>query len=56
VTASARSAAARLAHANRVWWPNQLNLQVLNQHFPKGKPMGEAFDYAQKFKTLDLDA
>ncbi len=38
------------------WWPNQLNLKVLHQHAPPSNPMGEAFDYAAAFKTLDLDA
>jgi catalase-peroxidase len=42
--------------ANQDWWPNQLNLQVLHQHSPRANPMGEDFDYAQEFKTLDLDA
>lgn len=44
------------AHTNRDWWPNQLNLQVLHQHSALSDPMGEAFDYAKEFKTLDLDA
>src|SRR5476649_2866112 len=43
-------------HANRDWWPNQLDLQVLNRHAPQSSPMGEAFDYAKEFKSLDLDA
>jgi catalase-peroxidase len=38
------------------WWPNQLNLEILHQHSSKSNPMGEAFDYAKEFKTLDLDA
>jgi catalase-peroxidase len=38
------------------WWPNQLNLKILHQHSSKSNPMGEAFDYAKEFKTLDLDA
>ena len=38
------------------WWPNQLNLKVLHQHSALGDPMGEAFNYAEEFKTLDLDA
>ena len=38
------------------WWPNQLNLQVLHQHSPRANPMGEDFDYAEEFKTLDVDA
>ena len=44
------------AHTNRDWWPNQLNLQVLHQHSRLSDPMGEAFDYAKEFKSLDLDA
>ncbi|AVH98964.1 MULTISPECIES: catalase/peroxidase HPI [Streptomyces] len=41
---------------NRDWWPNQLDLQVLHQHSPLSDPMGEDFDYAAEFATLDLDA
>lgn len=41
---------------NRDWWPNQLNLRILHQHAPRSNPMGEAFDYAAEFNTLDLDA
>ena len=44
------------AHTNSDWWPNQLNLQVLHQHSPLSNPMGEAFDYAKEFKSLDLNA
>ncbi len=44
------------AQANRDWWPNQLNLQVLHQHSTLSNPMGEAFDYAKEFKSLDLNA
>ena len=44
------------ARANRDWWPNQLNLQVLHQHSALSDPMGEAFDYAKEFKSLDLNA
>src|SRR6266853_4110096 len=44
------------AHTNRDWWPNQLNLQVLHQHSTLSNPMGEAFDYAKEFKSLDLNA
>ena len=43
-------------HTNRDWWPNQLNLQVLHQHSTLSNPMGEAFDYAKEFKSLDLNA
>jgi catalase-peroxidase len=42
--------------SNQDWWPNQLNLQVLRQHSPRSNPMGEDFNYAEEFKTLDLDA
>jgi catalase-peroxidase len=42
--------------SNQDWWPNQLDLQVLHQHSPESNPMGEDFDYAEEFKTLDLDA
>ena len=41
--------------SNRDWWPNQLNLKVLHQNPPAGDPMGQAFDYAAEFKTVDLD-
>ncbi len=46
----------RSSRANRDWWPNSLSLQMLNQHSPRSNPLGEAFDYAEAFKTLDLDA
>ncbi len=42
--------------SNRDWWPNQLNLKILHQHSGKGNPMGEAFNYAEEFKKLDLGA
>ncbi len=42
--------------SNRDWWPNQLRLDLLHQHSEKSDPMGEAFDYAKEFKTLDLKA
>ncbi len=42
--------------ANRDWWPNQLNLTALHTNHPAGDPMGEAFNYAEEFKTLDLKA
>ncbi|WP_225886973.1 catalase/peroxidase HPI [Nodosilinea nodulosa] len=41
---------------NQDWWPNQLKLNILHQHAPQANPMGEAFDYAEAFKTLDLAA
>jgi len=44
------------AKGNRDWWPQNLRLDVLNQHSPRSNPMGEAFDYAEEFKSLDLNA
>ena len=44
------------ATANQHWWPNQLNLKVLHQNSPQSDPMGEEFNYAEEFKTLDLAA
>jgi len=44
------------ARANRDWWPNHLNVQVLNQHAAQSNPMGQSFDYAKEFKSVDLDA
>ncbi|MEJ0028789.1 MAG: catalase/peroxidase HPI [Rhizomicrobium sp.] len=42
--------------SNRDWWPNALNLKVLHQHSAEANPMGQSFDYAEAFKTLDLKA
>ncbi|WP_454625108.1 catalase/peroxidase HPI [Bradyrhizobium cenepequi] len=47
---------AQRVSSNRDWWPNQLDLSVLHQHSSLSNPMGEAFDYAKEFKSLDLDA
>ena len=44
------------AQSNADWWPNQLKLDILHQHSPKSDPMGEAFNYAEEFKSLDLNA
>jgi catalase-peroxidase len=44
------------AHTNREWWPNQLDLQILHQHSTLSNPMGEEFDYAKEFNSLDLNA
>ncbi len=44
------------APTNRDWWPNQVNLRVLHQHSDLSDPMGEEFDYAKEFKSLDLNA
>ena len=41
---------------NRDWWPNQLKLNILRQHSALSNPMGETFNYAEEFKTLDLAA
>ncbi|MBW4024658.1 MAG: catalase/peroxidase HPI [Proteobacteria bacterium] len=45
-----------LEMTNQLWWPNQLNLRILHQNPPQADPMGEAFNYAEEFKTLDLEA
>jgi catalase-peroxidase len=42
--------------SNRDWWPNQLNIQILHQNSAQSNPLGEAFDYAKEFKSLDLNA
>ena len=42
--------------SNADWWPNQLRLDVLNQHSSLSSPMGGSFNYAQEFKSLDLAA
>jgi catalase-peroxidase len=47
---------AQSGRSNRDWWPNQLNLNALHTNHPAGDPMGEEFNYAEEFKTLDLDA
>jgi catalase-peroxidase len=41
---------------NKDWWPNQLDLSVLHQHSPLSNPMGDDFNYAEEFKTLDVEA
>jgi catalase-peroxidase len=47
---------ARGGTTNRDWWPNQLNVNILRQHSSLSNPMGEEFNYAEEFKTLDLEA
>ncbi|WP_382322966.1 catalase/peroxidase HPI [Hydrogenophaga sp. UC242_53] len=42
--------------SNKDWWPNQLRMDVLNQHSAKSNPLGESFDYAAEFKKLDYKA
>jgi catalase-peroxidase len=47
---------AHSSRSNRDWWPNQLTLKTLHQNPPAGDPMGAEFNYAEEFKSLDLDA
>ncbi|MBE0579415.1 catalase/peroxidase HPI [Devosia sp.] len=56
VAHGATIAANSAMRSNRDWWPNQLNLKILHQHSALSNPMGEAFDYAEEFKKLDLEA
>jgi catalase-peroxidase len=46
----------RRAATNAEWWPNSLDLKMLHQHSPLSNPMGEAFDYAKEFASLNLEA
>ena len=48
--------ASAAARSNRDWWPNQLNLKILHQNSAASSPMDAAFDYAEAFKTLDIEA
>ena len=50
--ASKQAVAGTTTNAN--WWPNQLNLKMLNQHSPLSNPMDKTFNYADEFKSLDL--
>ncbi|MEA3031416.1 MAG: catalase-peroxidase [Sphingomonadales bacterium] len=45
-----------LGRTNRDWWPNQLSLDILHQHGRSGNPMGDDFDYAAAFKSIDYEA
>ena len=56
VANGAHGHAAAKVYTNADWWPNQLNLRVLHQHSSLSNPMDKEFNYAQEFKTLDLDA
>ncbi|MFZ0686359.1 MAG: catalase/peroxidase HPI [Terriglobales bacterium] len=47
---------ARKSRTNVDWWPNQVNVQILHQHSPLSDPMGKEFNYAEEFKSLDLNA
>ena len=51
-----KQAVAGGARSNADWWPNQLNLKILHQHSVLSDPMGEDFNYADAFNSLDLDA
>ena len=42
--------------SNNDWWPNQLRVDILRQHSPASSPMGGNFNYAEEFKSLDLNA
>ena len=52
----APTAKAGRPHGNQDWWPNQVDLRVLHQHAPASNPLGEDFDYAAAFATLDVEA
>ncbi len=52
----APTAKAGRPHGNQDWWPNQVDLRVLHQHAPASNPLGEEFDYAAAFATLDVEA
>ena len=56
VTGMSKKAIAGGGTSNRDWWPNQLNLKILHQHSALSNPLGEDFDYAEEFKSLDLAA
>ncbi|MEE4242887.1 MAG: catalase/peroxidase HPI [Desulfopila sp.] len=56
VTGAVSRPTASRGRSNRDWWPNRLNLEMLRQHCPKTNPMGENFNYAEEFKSLDLEA
>jgi catalase-peroxidase len=56
VMGGARTHTVAGAPTNASWWPNQLNLKILHQHSPLSDPMDKEFNYAEEFKSLDLDA
>src|SRR5271168_699723 len=56
VSNGARRHTAAAALSNADWWPNQLNLKILNQNSPLFDPMNKEFNYAREFKSLNLDA
>ena len=56
VTGAGQKLPAGKGTTNKQWWPNQLNLGILHQHSAKSNPMDDGFNYAEAFKSLDLDA
>ncbi len=56
VVHGARPNAPLTGRSNRDWWPNQLNLKILQQNSPLSNPMGKDFNYAKEFKKLDFQA
>ena len=56
VTGRTNKNAASRGTSNLDWWPNQLKLNILHQHSSKSNPMGKKFNYAEEFKSLDLEA
>jgi hypothetical protein len=56
VTGGSHKSTAVGTMSNQDWWPNQLNLKILHQNSPLSNPMGKAFNYAEEFKSLDLNA
>ena len=56
VTGAGSRTSSRRGRSNRDWWPNTLNLDILRQHDKKANPMGEDFNYAEEFKSLDYYA
>ena len=56
VTGGAHKHTAGGGTTNQDWWPNQLKLDILHQHSSKSNPMGEGFNYAKEFKSLDFKA
>jgi len=56
VTGGAHRHTAAAGPTNADWWPNQLNLKILHQHSPLSNPMDKKFNYAEEFKSLDLNA
>lgn len=55
VTGRTASQVAGSGTSNKDWWPNQLNLHILHQHSTKSDPMDKGFNYAEKFKELDIE-